>query len=316
MFNSRLCAVNPNGTLKWRFQAGNEIRSSPAISADGTIYFGCRDRRLYAVTPESKLKWTYTTGWWVDSSPAIASDGTVYVGSWDRKLHAVSPEGKARWTFETGGYVVSSPAIASNGVVYVGSYDGRLYALSATGQKLWEYKTEAPILSSPALDWGGGVYFTSLDGHLYVVEADGRLRWKLKTGGSREGSVAIGLEGRIYLGVTDEVWALNRDGTQRWKWGRMDTDSTPLALADDTITTVWRDGQVHNLDSDRNHNWYYSVYTCGLNSPTVSTNGVTYVAGNWREFEAVHTKVPLANSPWPKFRGNLRNTGNQADNPR
>jgi len=313
-FSSRLLAVNPEGTIKWKFRAGNEIRSSPAIAGDGTIYFGSRDRKLYAVTSDGNLKWTYATGWWVDSSPAIASDGTIYVGSWDRKLHAINPNGTARWTFEAESYVVSSPAISTNGTIYFGAHNGKLYALTPDGQKLWAFKTGGAILSSPALDWEGGVYFTSLDGFLYVVEGDGKLRWKLKTGGSREGSVAIGQEGRIFLGVTDEVWALNRDSARRWVRGKMDTDATPIVLADGTVTILWRNGQIQNIDPDYNHKWYYGYYSCGIGSPVVSAEGVTYVAGRWSKFEAIQTHVPIAKTAWPKFRGNPRNTGNLADN--
>src|SRR5689334_11597942 len=67
----RLVAVNPNGVEKWAFSIRSEIKSSPAVGADGTIYFGGRDRRLYAVNPAGKAKWSFPTGGWVDSSPAV-----------------------------------------------------------------------------------------------------------------------------------------------------------------------------------------------------------------------------------------------------
>ncbi|MEN3041771.1 MAG: PQQ-binding-like beta-propeller repeat protein, partial [Fervidobacterium sp.] len=37
---SYLHAINPDGTLKWKYQTGGLISSSPAIGSDGTIYFG------------------------------------------------------------------------------------------------------------------------------------------------------------------------------------------------------------------------------------------------------------------------------------
>ena len=48
-----LYAVNSNGTLRWKFANGvpRSIWSSPAIGADGTIYFGSDDGNLYAVGP-------------------------------------------------------------------------------------------------------------------------------------------------------------------------------------------------------------------------------------------------------------------------
>ena len=58
-----LYAVKPEGTLRWKFAAGNPVFSSPAISADGTIYFWLQERRhLYAVNPDGTLKWKFTTG--------------------------------------------------------------------------------------------------------------------------------------------------------------------------------------------------------------------------------------------------------------
>ena len=37
-------------------QDGLEIKSSPAIADDGTIYFGSRDRKFYAVTSDGKTE--------------------------------------------------------------------------------------------------------------------------------------------------------------------------------------------------------------------------------------------------------------------
>ncbi|MEM2089259.1 MAG: PQQ-binding-like beta-propeller repeat protein, partial [Thermoproteota archaeon] len=63
--------------------------SSPAIGYDGTIYVGSHDNYTYALNPDGSLKWKYETEAWVDSSPAIGSDGTIYVGSNDGGLYAI-----------------------------------------------------------------------------------------------------------------------------------------------------------------------------------------------------------------------------------
>ena len=39
------------------------------------------------------LKWYYQTGYYIESSPAIGSDGTVYVGSDDYYLYAINSDG-------------------------------------------------------------------------------------------------------------------------------------------------------------------------------------------------------------------------------
>ena len=88
-----LYALNPDGSLKWSYQTGGEVYSSPAIGADGTVYVGSCDGKVYALNPDGSLKWSYTTGDSVYSSPAIGADGTVYVGSGDGKVYAFNKTG-------------------------------------------------------------------------------------------------------------------------------------------------------------------------------------------------------------------------------
>jgi hypothetical protein len=73
------------------------MASSPAISADGTIYVGVEignmdGGEIIAVNPDGTERWRKKIGSWVDSSPCIAEDGTVYIGSSGRGyLHAFGP---------------------------------------------------------------------------------------------------------------------------------------------------------------------------------------------------------------------------------
>ncbi|MHC4184039.1 MAG: hypothetical protein ACYSR0_11900, partial [Planctomycetota bacterium] len=47
--------------IKWTFQAGTSISSSPVIGIDGTIYIGSKDKHLYAINPDGTLKWKFET---------------------------------------------------------------------------------------------------------------------------------------------------------------------------------------------------------------------------------------------------------------
>lgn len=80
--------------MKWRFETGGEIHSSPAIGSDGTIYVGSNDGNLYAITPDEKVKWNFQTGDAIYSSPAIGPDGTIYFGSQDGNLYAIQTDSK------------------------------------------------------------------------------------------------------------------------------------------------------------------------------------------------------------------------------
>ncbi|MCL5283938.1 MAG: PQQ-binding-like beta-propeller repeat protein, partial [Armatimonadetes bacterium] len=120
------------GRLKWRFETGDRVCSSPAIGADGTIYVGSWDYNLYALDGRAgQLKWRFKTGNRVYSSPAVGADGTIYVGSWDYNLYALDGRaGQLKWKYPTGNWVYSSSAaIGADGTVYVGSWDHNLYAI-------------------------------------------------------------------------------------------------------------------------------------------------------------------------------------------
>lgn len=129
-------AVNPDGSLKWRFPMEDGAESSPAIGPDGILYIGSYDHNLYAIRDEGDegvLVWAFPTGGAIDGSPTVDGCGTVYVGSRDSTLYAINRDGTLRWSFSTGGGIESSPAIIDNGVLYIGSFDGNLYALGNGG---------------------------------------------------------------------------------------------------------------------------------------------------------------------------------------
>ncbi len=83
-------SIHPNGTLKWSYNLGTKRvigKSSPTISADGTIYVGTHigegaGGEIIAVNYNGTEKWRKKIAdEWVDSSPSIGKDGTVYIGS-------------------------------------------------------------------------------------------------------------------------------------------------------------------------------------------------------------------------------------------
>src|SRR5207237_6492050 len=113
LYSVRLVDPAP-GELKWQFLSGGTI-SSPAIGADGTIYFGSDDG-FHALDSNTGVeKWKFNTDGAVESSPAIGSDRTVYFGSQDYKVYAVDgTSGSKKWEFATGFPVYSSPAIGSD----------------------------------------------------------------------------------------------------------------------------------------------------------------------------------------------------------
>ncbi len=237
--------------VKWAFQTGGPILTSPAI-ADSAAYIGSDDRRLYAVDlATGKQLWMFETGGPVRSSPAVV-DGTVYFGSYDGFFYALDAgTGKLKWKFETAGERrfeakglhgfkppsqtvpdfwdtwQSSPAV-SGGVVYFGSGDGNLYALDAgSGALRWKFATAGVVHSSPALA-DGLVYFGSWDSYLYALDAaTGAQRWKFKTGEDKKNFNQVGIQaspavvdGVVYFGCRDaHLYAVDaKTGKEKWNF--------------------------------------------------------------------------------------------------
>mgnify|MGYP001959616909 CR=1 FL=1 len=215
------CLDRKTGTKKWDFETGAEVKSSPVIGYDGTVYVGSLDKKIYALDGASGLKkWEFYTGNYLYSSPAIGADGTIFLGSYARKIYSLDGKtGAKKWEFKTG-YPISfsSPAIGSDGIIYIGTgstWGGRkVYALEgATGEKKWEFETGDGVESSPAIGSDGTVYIGSNDNKIYALDgATGDKKWEFVTGGSVSSSPVIGSDGTVYVGSKDKkLYAIKTD---------------------------------------------------------------------------------------------------------
>jgi outer membrane protein assembly factor BamB len=200
------------GTLKWRYFTSvyRDVRCSPAIDLDGTIYFGSLNDTLYALNPNGTLKWSYSSNGDIYSSPAIGSDGTIYFGSYDNYLYALNPDGSLKWRYDAGTDVYTSPAIGQDGTIYFGQmygeyHHGEFNALNPDGTLKWSYPTDCDIYSSPAIGQDGTIYFGTCsmdtDNYLYAINPDGSIKWRFLIGYLTRSSPAIGSDGTIYLGI-------------------------------------------------------------------------------------------------------------------
>ncbi|RLB59179.1 MAG: hypothetical protein DRI34_02720 [Deltaproteobacteria bacterium] len=133
---------DPDPALLWQVLNGTEVRSSPAVGADGTIYVGTRGGGFVALNPaDGSTKWTYPESGWIDSSPALAPIGSggdelvVFgvggVGS-GQVVALHTSDGSLAWSYSTGGGCNGSPAVGPSGFVYIGCDDGNLYALDGS----------------------------------------------------------------------------------------------------------------------------------------------------------------------------------------
>src|SRR5437016_2162086 len=198
--------------LRWTFEAGDAIESSPAI-ADGTVYAASSKGELLAIDLESgKLRWKYATGeggFIGESSPAVSADA-VFIGDLAGVFHAVNVrDGKKLWTFKADDEIRSSPVVVDD-LVLIGSYDTNLYALEQkTGKVRWKLQTDGPVHATPAVH-NGVIYIGGCDEQFRAVRAsDGKTLFALPLG-SNMGSSAVVEGDRAYVGTfAADVFAID-----------------------------------------------------------------------------------------------------------
>jgi len=317
-----LFSISPAGISNWSFSATDVCYSSPAVDRDGTIYFGSSDDHLYALNPHGSKKWDFQAGDAIMSSPALAANGTIYFGSRDRKVYALNPNGTKKWDFVAGDIQRSSPAVARDGTIYIGTMENRLYALRSDGTKKWEFDAGAPISSSPAIAADGTIYCTVgvFDGGpvggatLFALSPDGVELWRK---GGLTTSPVLGKDGTIYIGAPASLNAINpTHGTVIWTRGggfpfRSYLPCTP-AVADNGLVywgswATYQPTYFFAINPDGTTNWVFPTMSV-TGSPTVGPDGTVYFTTATTLY-ALRGTAPLASSPWPKYRQNLRNTG-------
>ena len=295
----------PPGSVKWSFQTGGMVRSSPVLSADGsTVYVGSDDKNLYAIDATSGIKkWGFATQGLVYSTPALSPSGaTVYVGSRGGNLYAIdTATGEERWAFATGA-TYSSPSVGLHDgkveTVYVGSLDGCLYAIDATtGEQRWKYDTKGHIYwSRPllTLDHGsdvhgpGAVYIGSGSHLFYAVERGGVLAWNFTTGDIISASAAISPDGStVCVGSWDKnLYAIDAaSGAKKWSFpmgGTMDAHWQPAFTADGATVYAGSASLIAIDVATGTKKWSVPIDGCNYMSPVLSADGTTvYVnAGN------------------------------------
>jgi outer membrane protein assembly factor BamB len=177
---SYLIALRPNGKLLWRTTDLLRLGGAPAVGADGTIYLNSFDPILYAFNPDGTMKWSYEAGVGggpdVPSSPAIGRDGTIYVGETldlggeaDGVMLALNPDGTLNWEAHHGRWP-TAPAVGGDGTIYYGSGSAgfgtsSIYAINPDGTLKWQYDDMEGgyVRTPPAIGKGHRVYAGSLD---------------------------------------------------------------------------------------------------------------------------------------------------------
>ena len=305
------------GTLKWHYDTGVRVQSSPAIDADGTVYFGANDGNLYALNPQDgSLKWSFATGGVIETPPTIAADGTVYFGSSDGNIYAVSAptdgsqSGVQKWYYEDAGLEFSehtSVSIAADGTLYFGSRANYLYAFDPNGIEQWSYPTGSSIMAAPAISSTGTIYFGSGDKIIYAINPpsgsanEPSLLWSYDTGSFLTWtSPAIGANGTVYNGSwSGDLFALNSaNGVFQWSYeANDDIQTSPVIATDGTIYFGSRDDYLYAFDPDSSATYKWAYQTGGNvdSSPVIGADDTVYFGS---DDDHVYALAPDGKEQW------------------
>jgi outer membrane protein assembly factor BamB len=312
--SGRLFALNPDGSQKWVFTAPDWVDSTPAIAADGSVYFGCWNGVLYALRADGSKRWEYKAGSFIASSPAIGSDGTLYVGA-GSNLVAVDSDGSLKWSFPAADWIDSSPAIAPDGSIVVGSWDGNVDALRPDGSVKWRFETNDNVASSPAVAADGSVYVGSRDAFIYALDANGALKWRFDTTDTVETSPAIGADGTVYFATTGgRVFAFDRNGTERWRYpaagqpGLNAIYSSVAVRADGAILFGSSNNAIYALRPDGTLLWRTTLGDWSDSSPLITGNSI-YIGSTDKRLYSFNSVAGPATSDWPQFRRDAQRNG-------
>ncbi|MBC8244541.1 MAG: PQQ-like beta-propeller repeat protein [Verrucomicrobia bacterium] len=315
--SKKLFAIDgKTGTKLWETEGGGEFdfgakySTSPAIGPNGLLYVGYSDLgveyKLVAVDSKNgKLKWEFEIGEvegvdGIKSSPAVSSDGIVFFGGGDAVFYALDGKsGQKKWEFKTGEGTIfpginSSPAIGKGGIVYFGSEDEKVYALDGkTGNKVWEYNAGSEVDSSPVIGPDGILYVGVGSNGLVALDGQtGKRKWSFSLGmlsfTQFNGTPIVGDNGKIYIGATSinedaaKLYAFDgKDGVKLWE-----------------IPTGGGGMMIHGIEG-------------GI---VMNASGTLFFGALDKKLYCVGTDASgPANSPWPMFGRNARNTGNLND---
>jgi len=143
-----------------------------------------------------------------------------------------------------------------------------------------------------------------------------RLLWETTITSHSDYSPALGPAGDLYFGTFDgDLWAVTPEGKRASLRGQELIYDGPVISADGIIMFLFAHGQIQGCYHERSltSQWSAGIAYAGLASPTIAT-GRFYVLAN-RLLRAYEWDSSLDGSAWPKFRGDARNTGNQAFSP-
>lgn len=169
-----------------RYETDTWLTRAFSVGADDTIYAGGIDGSLFAVSPSGSLKWRFDAGRAIFSSPVLTAKSVFFGSDAGRFFSVDLATGTENWRFNISSIEIISgpPRLGKDGVLYFGTSDHKVYGLQQDSMRTWSFDTGVqigdvaltgkPILGGIALTDDGAAYFGNCGGILFAVDAERR----------------------------------------------------------------------------------------------------------------------------------------------
>ena len=265
-----LYALNAGtGTLRWKFTAGGNIRSSP-VFVNNTVYFGSFDKYLYAVNASTGiLKWRYKTDYPISYESPVIGGNAVFISNTrgdypSGNVYAIdTATGLLIWKSVNNMEIPSGPLYAE-GKVFICSYGGCRALDAATGTIVWN--GIGGISKGNPLYYNGKIYFCG-EGRFYCVNAsDGSIVWV--KGGMFPSNSSPTIDNNVLYCTSNGAMIAIDPGTGVEKWSRQSNGilvggGTGLFSSPVVVGSV--------IYADNNDSYFYALST--LNGGNIWTKG-------------------------------------------
>lgn len=253
------------------------VNSAPVVAPDGTIYAGAL--YLYTFRPDGTLKWKFSdAGYDEYYSVTIGPDGTVYTNSTcdygcDHALHAITPSGTLKWKM----YAPSEATIGADGSSYFVLRD-HLVRVATDGSRLWRTRVAGGYYHFAPAIAQGHVYSTAGRFLYSVQQKTGAVNWKFDAGSQIRSYVSVADNGVIHFATQGNLFALNPNGTLRWKLKLPSPVyfSSPANAADGTVYVVLEDASLVAVSASGTIQWTVQTSSKYPSSPVIASDGTVY----------------------------------------
>jgi hypothetical protein len=315
-----------DGSVKWQ-----ESISVSKMGFEGNFY-GAETDYACSYNSDGSIRWK--TRLESNGSPYLLAVGPSDISYWwhydyntdSCYVTALNSFSQKEWQYASDKSGFGGAAVGFYGQLYYlasggTDYDSvHLYEISSEGEFVWKYSIGDGFWSGSRLSVGedGTLYFVAFSTNppaSKIVAVDfGQLKWEYDV--RPRTWLVTGEDGTIYFGSYPYLYALNPDGSLKWRKNMNTTVRvTPLIGKDETIYCDGVDG-LYALDAnDGAVKWKYETadefavgYTLALAEDGtlflwVAENGSYYL-------HAIKTDSKgLANSSWPKYQADNRCSG-------